>query len=137
MTLFRYSNIVNEEAWWLYFCPWYGDFLMSPRYNDPVLLNTIYNSEYVITLDELPENLYEYDGEIPDINYGDLNNDGNINSTDYMILKKYILKVLERMNVPEKAADLNGDGSINSTDLTILKRFIMKAITNFPLHKSN
>jgi len=30
--------------------------------------------------------------------------DGNINSTDYMILKKYILKVLERMNVPEKAA---------------------------------
>ncbi|ABN51273.1 MAG TPA: glycoside hydrolase [Hungateiclostridium thermocellum] len=127
------QNIVNEEAWWLYFCPWYGDFLMSPRYNDPVLLNTIYNSEYVITLDELPENLYEYDGEIPDINYGDLNNDGNINSTDYMILKKYILKVLERMNVPEKAADLNGDGSINSTDLTILKRFIMKAITKFPV----
>lgn len=52
------QNIVNEGAWWLYFCPWYGEFLMSSRYNDPVLLNTIYNSEYVITLDELPADLY-------------------------------------------------------------------------------
>ncbi len=23
------QNIVNEGAWWLYFCPWYGDFLTS------------------------------------------------------------------------------------------------------------
>ncbi len=52
------KNITNEQAWWLYFCPWYGEFLMSPDKNDPVLLNTIYNSESVITLDELPENLY-------------------------------------------------------------------------------
>lgn len=51
------KNITNEGAWWLYFCPWYGEFLTSPTYNDPVLLKTIYNSEYVITLDELP-NLY-------------------------------------------------------------------------------
>ncbi|NLG16024.1 MAG: glycoside hydrolase [Fibrobacter sp.] len=53
------KNITNEGAWWLYFCPWYGDFILSPTYNDPVLLNTIYNSNSVITLDELPENLYE------------------------------------------------------------------------------
>lgn len=52
------KNITNEGAWWLYFCPWYGDFLMSPTYNDPTLLKTIYNSESVITLDELPSNLY-------------------------------------------------------------------------------
>lgn len=31
---------------------------MHSRYNDPELLNTIYNSEYVITLDELPADLY-------------------------------------------------------------------------------
>ncbi|MBN1129656.1 MAG: hypothetical protein JXA71_11750 [Chitinispirillaceae bacterium] len=52
------KNITNEGAWWLYFCPWYGDFIMSSTYNDPVLLSTIYNSEKVITLDELPANLY-------------------------------------------------------------------------------
>lgn len=52
------KNITNEGAWWLYFCPWYGDFITSPTHNDPSLLKTIYNSESVITLDELPENIY-------------------------------------------------------------------------------
>jgi hypothetical protein len=52
------KNITNEGAWWLYFCPWYGDFLMSATNNDPVLLKTIYNSPSVITLDELPANMY-------------------------------------------------------------------------------
>ncbi|WP_315675620.1 glycosyl hydrolase [Clostridium sp. 19966] len=52
------QNIVNQGAWWLYFCPWYGDFITSSTYNDPTLLKTIYNSPYVVTLDELPSNLY-------------------------------------------------------------------------------
>ncbi|HHV29502.1 glycosyl hydrolase [Acetivibrio mesophilus] len=128
------QNIVNEGAWWLYFCPWYGEFLTSSRFNDPVLLNTIYNSEYVITLDELPENLYEHD-PIPDITYGDLNNDGKINSTDLSIMKRYLLKIISKFDVPEEAADLNGDGLINSTDFTILKRFLLKIITEFPVAK--
>lgn len=54
------QNIVNEGAWWLYFCPWYGDFITGSNYNNPALLNTIYNSQYVITLDELPADLYQY-----------------------------------------------------------------------------
>jgi hypothetical protein len=52
------KNITNEGAWWLYFCPWYGDFITSPTNNDPALLKTIYNSQSVVTLDELPANLY-------------------------------------------------------------------------------
>jgi len=54
------QNIVNEGAWWLYFCPWYGDFITSSTNNDPTLLNSIYNSQYVLTLDELPTDLYGY-----------------------------------------------------------------------------
>jgi mannan endo-1,4-beta-mannosidase len=52
------KNITNESAWWLYFCPWYGTYITSSTYNDPALLDTIYNSDSVITLDELPSNLY-------------------------------------------------------------------------------
>jgi hypothetical protein len=52
------KNIINEGAWWLYFCPWYGDFITSTTYNDTTLLKTIYNSESVITLDEIPANIY-------------------------------------------------------------------------------
>lgn len=48
------ENLTVENAGWLYFCPWYGDHLMSERYQDPATLSEIYNSEYCITLDELP-----------------------------------------------------------------------------------
>ncbi|MBN1308781.1 MAG: hypothetical protein JXA18_12735 [Chitinispirillaceae bacterium] len=52
------GNITNEGAWWLYFCPWYGNFITGSTYNDPALLTTIYNSGSVITLDEIPATIY-------------------------------------------------------------------------------
>ena len=52
------NNLVTEKAGWLYFCPWYGDHLMSSQYNDPAQLKKMYTSDYCITLDELPEDLY-------------------------------------------------------------------------------
>ncbi len=52
------ENMTIENAGWLYFCPWYGDHLMSSTYNDPDELKVTYNSDYCITLDELPKNLY-------------------------------------------------------------------------------
>ncbi|GFN33034.1 glycosyl hydrolase [Paenibacillus xylaniclasticus] len=48
------QNLTEEKAGWLYFCPWYGEFLMSSAYNFPATLATLYQSQYVITLDELP-----------------------------------------------------------------------------------
>ncbi|MGN0630333.1 MAG: dockerin type I repeat-containing protein, partial [Ruminococcus sp.] len=56
-----------ENAGWLYFCPWYGDHLMSERYQDPVTLSETYNSDYCITLDELPSDwltAYAEGGEV-------------------------------------------------------------------------
>ncbi|MDY4018952.1 MAG: dockerin type I repeat-containing protein [Ruminococcus callidus] len=52
------ENMVIENAGWLYFCPWYGDHLMSSQYNDAAQLKKMYTSDYCITLDELPKDLY-------------------------------------------------------------------------------
>jgi mannan endo-1,4-beta-mannosidase len=49
------ENLVEEKAGWLYFCPWYGEHLMDTNYNTKESLAEIYKSEYVITLDELPD----------------------------------------------------------------------------------
>lgn len=49
------ANLTEEKAAWLYFCPWYGEHLMSSAFNYPATLITIYQSDYVITLDELPD----------------------------------------------------------------------------------
>ncbi|WP_410768773.1 glycosyl hydrolase [Fontibacillus sp. BL9] len=48
------QNLTEEKAGWLYFCPWYGEHLMSSAFNYPATLTTLYQSNYVITLDELP-----------------------------------------------------------------------------------
>jgi len=67
---------------------------------------------------------------------GDLNGDGKINSSDYTLLKRYLLEIINELpvNDPFKVADLNGDGKINSTDLTLLRRFILEIIDSFPVN---
>lgn len=54
------TNMVNEGAWWSYFCPWYGDFITNGTTNTKEMLDKIYNSDYVVTLDEVPNDLYGY-----------------------------------------------------------------------------
>jgi len=54
-TIPRVENLINEKAAWLYFCPWYGWHLTGEQNNPVEWLVEIYNSEYCITLDELPD----------------------------------------------------------------------------------
>ncbi len=53
--------MVREGAWWSYFCPWYGNFITDGVYNTVESLDKLYNSEYVITLDEVPNDIYGYE----------------------------------------------------------------------------
>ena len=59
---------------------------------------------------------------------GDLNGDGEINSTDYSLLKRYILRKIDTFPVSDDlwSADLNGDGDIDSTDYSLIKRYILR-----------
>lgn len=58
------NNLVSEKAGWLYFCPWYDggsdstNFLTNELFNTKEDLKEIYTSDYCITLDELPTDLY-------------------------------------------------------------------------------
>jgi len=123
------KNIVNEGAWWLYFCPWYGDFLTSSTYNNPTLLSTIYNSQYVITLEELPANLY---GSIPSIGVlGDLNSDGNFDAIDFGLLKAYLLGLTTLPSLTN--ADVDGNGQVDSLDFACMKQKLLGIIDKFPI----
>ncbi|MFZ5986596.1 MAG: dockerin type I domain-containing protein [Bacillota bacterium] len=71
----------------------------------------------------------------PTIKYGDINGDGSVDSTDYTLMKRYILKIINQFTYEKgaEAADVNGDGNINSTDYNLLKRFILRIIERFPV----
>lgn len=56
------NNMSVEHAYWLYFCPWYdtdeSPFVSGEKYQDHAELKALYNSDFCITLDELPEDLF-------------------------------------------------------------------------------
>lgn len=52
---------------------------------------------------------------------GDLNDDGNVNSSDMVLLKKYLLG---SGTVDTTLADANGDGQVNIIDLIRIKRYL-------------
>ena len=56
--------------------------------------------------------------------YGDLNNDGILDSNDVDKLSRYLNGSTGLDNQARKNADVNGDGVINSTDLTLLQNYI-------------
>lgn len=76
------KNLTEEKAGWLYFCPWYGEHLMSDAFNYPATLKTLYQSDYVITLDELPDLKVNQPNPNPSavISPGNANFDKEVNS---------------------------------------------------------
>ncbi len=95
------ENLINDKAGWLYFCPWYMNYLTSEQNNPVENLVEIYNSEYCITLDELPDlKSYPISGgsevdppEIPDTKKtlaGDANCDGSVQLNDAILVMQTI-----------------------------------------------
>ena len=95
------ENLINDKAGWLYFCPWYMNYLTSEQNNPVENLVEIYNSEYCITLDELPDlKSYPISGgsnvdppEIPDTKKtlaGDANCDGSVKLNDAILVMQTI-----------------------------------------------
>ena len=64
------DNLQEDAAAWSWYMPWYGDYTRSIDYNSLALWQKMFASEYVITLDEMP-NLKTYVTSLDDhINTG-------------------------------------------------------------------
>ncbi|WP_295069941.1 glycosyl hydrolase [Ruminococcus sp.] len=65
------DKLQEEKAGWLYFCTWYDggsdniNFLSNPVFNTKEDTIAMYQSDYCITLDELPKDLYKKEGITP------------------------------------------------------------------------
>lgn len=59
------------------------------------------------------------------VNYGDFDQNGEVDLTDLTLLSQFLLKDIEFTDVQLKAADVSGDGSVDIADLAVLKQFIM------------
>ena len=56
---------------------------------------------------------------------GDVNGDGRITSSDYVLIKNYIMGSGTLSENAKQCADYNGDGKITSSDYVLIKNYIM------------
>ncbi len=155
------GNLQTEHASWLYFCPWYdggaenNNFLSGEVFNKVEDLKTIYQSDYCITLDELPKDLYKSDGnqgsgkiEEPtttDITeaqtteeteqtaaedntpfYGDIDNNGVVELTDLTLLSVYLMDPKTLEKEQIAACDADANGIVDIADLALMKQYVCK-----------
>lgn len=63
--------------------------------------------------------------EVRDSNFGDLNTDGTLTSSDTILLQDYLLGRSALTNDQKQQADLNQDGVIDGFDLALLKHLLL------------
>ena len=56
---------------------------------------------------------------------GDVNGDGKIKASDYVLIKNYIMSNGSLNDVQKKAADINKDSSVKASDYVLIKNYIM------------
>lgn len=143
------ENLLKDKAAWLYFCPWYMNYLTSEQNNPVDNLVEIYQSDYCITLDELPD-LKSYpitenpDVEIPsdsdntssETYYGDADVDGDIGISDVVAVmgysankEKYPLTQQGALNADVYS---NGDG-VSVSDALEIQKYVAQIITEFDI----
>ena len=117
------ENLEKDRARWLYFCPWYMNYLTSEQNNPADNLKEIYNSEYCITLDELPDlKSYPITSEPDDTPAaGDVNLDGEVRISDVILLQKYLLRQETLSKKQTQAADYDRSGAVDGKDLAALR----------------
>lgn len=147
------ENLQKDKAAWLYFCPWYMNYLTSEQNNPVDNLIEIYNSEYCITLDELPDlKTYPINGageqgttapvtgstqpssEENEILYGDADLNGEINVNDVVTVMCYAANPDDNPLLPDalRAADVyDAGGGVNASDAVEIQKFIAKIISEF------
>ena len=131
------EQLAADHAGWLWFMTWHTSFVDSNAVNTASYLNTVYNSDYLLTLDELPD-VYHY-GEAPVIMpdvpeepsqpegsgvKGDVNADGAFNLLDVVTLQKWLLGTEDVKLADWKAGDLYEDDVTDVFDLAVMKRLL-------------
>lgn len=160
------DNMLIEQAKWSYFCTWYDDgekFISGENYQNADTVIDIFQSDYCITLDELPANLYEWDGETTpteetaeepteetqdtttepqdttgdpsDLKYGDVNSDGEVDILDVILLNKFLLGSSKLTDEQQVLANVVTDGIIDSTDSLSILKYVVKIIDTLPVSK--
>lgn len=119
------QNLLDEKSGWLYFCPWYGEHLMSTAFNYPATLTTLYQSSYVITLDELPN--LKVSNPTPNSSITPTNVEFDkyaANQSDKTVTINFNGNTLNALKVGTSVLTANQDYTLTGNTVTIKKEYL-------------
>ena len=70
--------------------------------------------------------------EQPQILLGDVNGDGQVDTTDAKLVMQYDLDLIDETGLELDAADVNGDGQVDTTDAKLIMQLDLGLIQKFP-----
>ena len=73
----------------------------------------------------IPVNEESNSNSTPTSKKGDVNGDGKITSSDYVLIKNHIMGTSSLSSTAQQSADYNEDGKITSSDYVLVKNYIM------------
>ena len=143
------DNMLVEHAYWLYFCPWYDSqqayFVSGDNYQDHEEFKKLYNSDFCITLDELPDDLFTASPQPStkttgsagdeDILWGDANCDKEVNMADAVFIMQCIMNPdkYKMTDEGEKNADVNQNGNgLTNKDALAVQKFKLGLLETLP-----
>ncbi|HBU82848.1 MAG TPA: beta-mannosidase [Paenibacillus sp.] len=119
------QNLTEEKSGWLYFCPWYGEHLMSSAFNYPATLKTLYQSDYVITLDELPNLKVNNPSTNASLTPTTVEFDQNTpNPSDKAITVNFNGNTLTALRIGTTTLTANQDYTLSGSTLLLKKEFL-------------
>jgi hypothetical protein len=97
------------------------------------LLRAVNTADNTSILDYAYETDIEDESNIPDLNYGDINNDGVCASTaDEVLLLKYLVKGASLSDEQMAVADTNLDGELTMRDVMVMIAYNTRSIDTLP-----
>ncbi len=128
------EKMKSDGANWLWFMTWHTSFIDSDPINTASYLKQVYNTEHLLSLDELPD-VYHYassgkqdpkDDPKPDGIKGDLNGDSKVDRADIELLLQHLLTKKQLSQQQAALADPDGNGVLNAADFSALKQLVLK-----------
>lgn len=121
------DKLKADGSKWLGFMTWHTSFIDSNEINTSQYINKVYNSDYMLTLDELPD-IYHYQTAAPEpeIIKGDVNGDGEFNTSDLVLLQKWLLAVPDTELANWKAGDLCKDDRLDVFDMAMMRQQLVQ-----------
>ena len=110
--------------------------MLAACHGDYLTFETNHFSEYLVTEEELPSTPIQLPLITPELLYGDINEDGNINAADALQALQHSVRLIELTGDAATAGDVEPDGKIDSTDALLILQHSVQLIESFPVEKT-